>query len=70
VDGAGGLDEHLGATYERLIGQFDTASRELIDGMASDCHDDCSEREYQNVYVVLALSLIAGYGSVRAARFK
>jgi hypothetical protein len=37
---------------------------ELIDGPASDCHDDSSAREYLNVYVVLVLNFIAGYTGV------
>ena len=45
---------------ERLIGQFDTASRELIDGVASDCHDDSSLRKHLNVYVVLASEFDCG----------
>ena len=52
-------------TIEWLIGQFDNAPRELIDGLASDCHDDSSAREYLKVYVVLVVSLIEGYIGVR-----
>ena len=37
-----------------LVGSLTPRLRELIDGVASDCHDDSSSREYLNVYVVFA----------------
>jgi hypothetical protein len=46
------------------LGSLTPALRELIDALASDCHDD-STPPYLNVYVVLALNLIAGYSGVR-----
>jgi hypothetical protein len=45
-----------------LLGSLTPAVRELIDGLASDCHDD-STPEYLNIYVVLASCLTAGIDS-------
>jgi hypothetical protein len=58
--------------WSSLVGSLTLALRELIDGLSSDCHDDSSPRKYQNVYVVLAYHLIAGYIAVvaRTSRFK
>jgi hypothetical protein len=55
----------------RLLGSLTLAVCELIDGVASDCHDDCSPLEYTNVWI-LESSLIAGYVAIfaSAVRFK
>jgi hypothetical protein len=52
-----------------LLGSLTRASRELIDGLASDCHDDSSAGIPE---CVLALEIEAGHVAVfaSAVRFK